>query len=142
MATSYQEKKDIGNVASDIGHKAQETAAQAGAQAKDLASSVSQKVGDAASFVGKKAEETAAGLGGGMKSLGETIRAHAPASGVAAAATTAVADSLETGGRYLKEQGLCGIGKDMTSLIQRNPIPALLIGVGAGFLLAKATARR
>ena len=30
------------------------------------------------------------------------------------------------------------IGDDLTNLIRRNPIPALLLGVGVGFLLARA----
>jgi hypothetical protein len=139
MATAYQEKKDIGTMASNVGHQAQETASEAAKEAKDLASAVSQKVGDAAAYVGKKAEDTVAGLGSGIKSLGETIREHAPSSGIAGSASSAVADTLETSGRYLKEQGLGGIGADLTNLIRRNPIPALLIGVGAGFLLARAT---
>jgi hypothetical protein len=77
-----------------------------------------------------------------MKSLGGTIRDHLPHSGIAGSASSAVANSLETSGRYLQEHGLSGIGADLTNLIRRNPIPAVLIGLGAGFLLARATAAR
>jgi hypothetical protein len=48
-----------------------------------------------------------------------------------------VAGTLESGGRYLEEQGLGGIAEDVTGLIRRNPIPAVLIGVGLGFMLAR-----
>ena len=33
------------------------------------------------------------------------------------------------------------MAEDLTDLIRRNPIPALLVGVGLGFLLARATTR-
>jgi len=29
----------------------------------------------------------------------------------------------------------------MTNLIRRNPLPAMLVGVGLGYILARATAR-
>src|SRR5262249_5517479 len=135
-------KKDMGNTASNLGQKAQEAGSDAVNRVKDLASNVSQKASDTASLVGKKADDTAAAMGSGMKSLSETIRERGPSSGFGSSATSAVADTLESGGRYLEEHGVCGIGKDLTTLIRRNPIPAILIGVGAGFLLARATTRR
>jgi hypothetical protein len=141
MATTFPEKKDFGSAASDIANKAQEKAGEAANKAKDVGAAVTQKMGEAASFVGKRAEDAAAAMGAGMKSLGGTIREHAPNSGMAGSATTAVADSLESGGRYLQEHGLSGICADLTNVIRRNPIPALLIGIGAGFLLARATSR-
>jgi hypothetical protein len=142
MATAFPDKKDFGTAAADIRDKAQETATEAASKAKDLAATVSQKVGEAASFVGKKAEDATAAMGAGMKNLGGTIREHAPGSGMAGSATSAVADSLESGGRYLQDHGLSGIGADLATLIRRNPIPAVLIGLGAGFLLARATTVR
>jgi hypothetical protein len=53
-------------------------------------------------------------------------------------AASRVADTLETGGRYLQEHGLSGIGDDFSNLIRRNPIPAVLVGIGVGFLLARS----
>jgi hypothetical protein len=53
-----------------------------------------------------------------------------------------VAGALESSGRYLEEQGLSGIGEDLTNLIRRNPLPAILLGIGLGFLLARATTSR
>jgi hypothetical protein len=46
---------------------------------------------------------------------------------------------LESGGRYLQQEGLSGIMDDVTELVKRNPIPALLLGIGIGFILARAT---
>ena len=40
---------------------------------------------------------------------------------------------------HLEEQGLSGMAEDLTGLIRRNPIPAMLIGIGLGYLLARMT---
>jgi hypothetical protein len=141
MATTHQEKKDLGQAASDIANQAKETASQAASTAQNLASGVSQKVGDAASFVGHKAEDAASAVGAGIKSLGGTIRQYAPSSGVAGKASAAVADTLESGGRYLQQHKFGDMGADLAELIRRNPIPAVAIAAGAGFLLAHATRR-
>jgi len=76
-----------------------------------------------------------------MESLGDAIRSREPAQGMLHNAGEAVASQLECSGRYLEEQGLKGIGEDVTNLIRRNPIPALLIGVGIGVLLARMVRR-
>jgi hypothetical protein len=107
--------------------------------ARNAASAVAEKASDAASYVGKKAEDATSAVGSGMKSLAGTIRENMPHEGVLGSAGGAVADTLESGGKYLAEHGLSGIGEDITGLIRRNPIPAVLIGIGVGFLLARAT---
>jgi hypothetical protein len=60
--------------------------------------------------------------------------------GVLGGAANSVADTLDSAGRYLEEEGLSGISEDMSAMIRRNPIPALLIGVGIGFLLGRSMA--
>ncbi len=141
MATYQQEKKDLGSQASSFADKAKETAGDAGSKVKEAASSAAQKVSDAASFVGQKAQDATSSMGSGIKSLGGTIREHTPSSGMLGSAGGAVADTLESSGRYLQEHGLSGIGDDLTKLIRRNPIPAVLIGIGVGFVLARTTTR-
>ncbi len=128
--------------ASDAGSKAKDFASDAASKAKDMASSVAQKTGEAATFLGKKAEDAAGCVGGTMKSLAGTIRENTPDGGPLGSAKSAVADTLESGGRYLQEHGLGGMGEDMANLIKRNPIPALLVGIGIGFLVARATSTR
>ncbi len=96
---------------------------------------------DAAEYVGRKAEAATAAVGDGLKSLGNTIRAHTH-DGIAGEASAAVANTLESTGRYLQEEGLKGMTEDVTALIRRNPIPAMLVAFGAGFLIARATFSR
>jgi hypothetical protein len=53
-------------------------------------------------------------------------------------ATRAVADTMENAGKYLEDKNLHGMVDDMSGLIKRNPIPAVLLGLGIGFLLGRA----
>jgi len=57
-------------------------------------------------------------------------------------ATETVANTIERGGQYLQQEGLSGMADDLTTMIKRNPIPALLLGVGIGFILARLTSSR
>jgi hypothetical protein len=154
MANTFNKtKEDVKNVGTDIKNKAQEVGSQAMDKARDVASNVADKArdfgsnvshvaGDVASNVGQRAEDATSAVGGGMKNLASQVREHGPREGMLGGATSAVASTLESGGRYLQEQGLSGIGEDLTGMIRRNPIPALLIGIGVGFLLARATSSR
>lgn len=122
--------------------KAKEAAGHAGEAISGAASAVGQKVGEVASAVGQRAGEVAASatssVGSGMQSLGETVREKGPESGMLGRATESVAGALEEGGKYLEEKNFSDMAEDITNLIRRNPLPALLVGVGVGFLLAKA----
>jgi len=137
---------DIKKDAKDLGHqamdKARDVASNVGDKARDAMHSAQHMAGDVASNIGQRAEDATSAVAGGMKNLAGTVREHGPREGVFGGATSAVADTLERGSRYLQEEGLSGIGEDLTSLIRRNPIPALLVGIGVGFLLARATSSR
>lgn len=109
---------------------------------KDAASSAADRAKGVLSDIGQRAEDATAAVGDSMKSLAGTIRDHTPQTGMLGSASSSVAQSLECGGNYLEHQGLQGIGNDLTAIIRRNPIPAMLIGVGVGFLVARAASRR
>jgi len=91
--------------------------------------------------VGDRAEQATAAAGRGMQSVAETIRENAPSGGMLGSAAQAVSSTFERGGRYLENEGLGGVGSDLTSAIRNNPVPALLVAVGVGFLLARALSR-
>jgi hypothetical protein len=113
-----------------------------GEKAKDSGSSVVQTAEDAAAYVGRKAEDATTAVGGGLKSLGNTLRTHTHQDGIVGEASAAVANTLESTGRYLQEEGLKGMANEVTNLIRRNPVPALLVAFGIGFLIARATTSR
>jgi hypothetical protein len=119
--------------------KAHEAAGNVLDKAKQVASNVAEKARDMASAVGDKAESATHTVGSGMQSLAGTIRDKGPQGGFLGGAASGVAGALDSSGRYLEEEGLSGMAEDMTNLIRRNPIPAVLIGVGLGFLLARLT---
>jgi hypothetical protein len=121
--------------------KARDAASQAGQAVQNAASAVGQTVQQTASTaahtVGHKAEQATSAVGQGMRSLADTVRHQGPESGVLGSATHQVADTLDQTGRYIEDKNLSGMLDDMTGLIKRNPIPAVLIGLGIGFLLGR-----
>jgi hypothetical protein len=121
--------------------KAKEVACSVMDKTKEAASSMAHAMGGAGAAIGEKAHDTTDAVGSGMKSLAGTIRHTMPHEGALGTASASVADSLESGGRYLQREGMGGMAKDITDLIRRNPVPAVLVGIGIGFLLAKVTAR-
>jgi hypothetical protein len=137
-------------MASTAAGTAKETASSAADKAKDIASSFAEKtkegasavahsVQDAATTMGRKAEDATSTVGSGMQSLAGSIRENLPREGMLGSASTAVAGTLESGGRYLQEEGIKGIVEDLGNLVRRNPIPALLLGIGIGYLIARST---
>jgi len=140
--------------AKDVAHSAidrTKDAAQAGAEkardlantgyekAKDAAQAGWDKTKDAAQAAGHMATHASETVGSGMESLAGTLRDKAPREGMLGNAASTVADTLEQGGRYIREEGLSGMADDLTNTIRRNPLPAVLVAVAIGFLLARAT---
>lgn len=139
--TAANAGKKFGEVASNAGQKISDMASGAGQKFSEMAASASEKVGEVATSAGHRAEDAAASVGTGMKSLAGTIRERAPSQGMLGNAASAVASGLEEGGRYLEENRLSGIGEDVLNIIRRNPFPAVMVGIGIGFLLARAIRR-
>jgi len=127
--------------AGQLGEKAKDVAAGMGSKAKEAASAVGEMVSSAASSVGssisKTAEKATSATGAGVKHLGETIKEKGPRDGMFGTASRAVADTLEQSGKYIEQEGLSGMMDDVTELIRRNPMPAILVGIGLGFLIGR-----
>jgi len=130
-------KQGVQDAAHAAGQKAQDLAHKAGDKAQDLAHAASQKVQDVAHAAGQKAEDATSSLGSGLKTAAEKFRENAPHEGMIGRGAEAVASTLERGGDYLRDKNLHGMAEDMTEMIKRNPIPALLLGIGLGFLLGR-----
>jgi cell division septum initiation protein DivIVA len=126
------------DTASSAVHSAGEMASSAAQKARDTASSIGHSASDAASNVGHRAEEATSNVGSGMRSLAGQLRENLPHEGMIGTASSRVADTLDRGGRYLQEEGLQGIASDVTSLVRRYPVPAILICLGVGFLMARS----
>jgi hypothetical protein len=136
VSSGAEKAKDVAHTAVD---RTKEVAQAGVEKARDLANTGVEKAKDAAHSAGHMAEHATESVGGGMESLAGTIRQKAPHEGVLGSAASKVADTLEQGGRYIKEEGLSGMADDLTNTIRRNPLPAVLVAVALGFLLARAT---
>jgi hypothetical protein len=123
------------DVVSNVADKAGDVANRAG----DMAHKAAEKAGQYASAAGDKADNAVESVGGSLKSFAGTLRENLPHQGMLGGATESVAGALESGGRYLEDKGLSGIGADVTDLIKRNPVPAVLLALGLGYLIARST---
>ena len=135
MANTMNNPKDT---AGNVADKAKDLASQAMDKTRDTASAVADKGRDLASRATGKADDLSGRAGGALESAADTVRDRAPQGGMLGSAANRVADTLEGTGRYLREEGVTGLAEDLTDLVKRNPIPALLLGLGVGFLLARA----
>lgn len=115
---------DTGAMGAAMG-KAEETATGLTDKAKEAASAVADKAKNLASQVSDRASEMASNLG---DSVSQTANQ----------AMSRVSDTWEAGRNYVQQEGFSGMTDDLTSMIRRNPLPALFIGFGLGFLLARS----
>jgi len=129
----------MGKSATGMAQKIGDEAKKATETAESLAGNMMDKAKDAGSFISEKADKATEAMGSGMESLGHSLREHTPHGGMVGAAGEAVASRLEQGGRYLEQHGLGDMASDVSTMIRRNPLPAVLIGIGVGFLLARLT---
>jgi len=49
-----------------------------------------------------------------------------------------VTDTVKSGAKYVQEHSMGDMAGDLGDLIKRNPIPAILVALGLGFLCARA----
>lgn len=140
--TKDKVKGTIGDVAS-MAHRATDAGAgrlhQATDTAADRAREGTDKAAGVVSAIGEKAHDVAAAVGDYATQAKESVQhmASSAASKVEHAGEAVrdwTSDAVQHPGQYLKAGG-----DELTSLVRRYPIPALLVGIGIGFLLAKAT---
>jgi hypothetical protein len=121
-----------------VSHAAQAVTQKAG----EVASAVGNKASEVASTVGHKAEDATAAVGSGMQTLADKVRDNTPHEGMLGTASRGVADAIDNAGKYVEDKNLSGMMDDVTGLIKRNPVPALLLGLGIGFLIGRALSSR
>jgi len=107
----------------NVADRAREVASSVADRAKDVASNVADKTKEMASSLGHKAEDATHALGSGMQAFGGTVREKLPHGGVVGSAASSFANTLESGGQYLKEEGLSGMAEDVTNMIRRILCP-------------------
>lgn len=123
-------------VASTLGDKASQAACAIGEMASEAGCAVGSMTSHAACDVGHKADDLAASAGAGIKNLGDRLSHNAPHSGVMGSASQAMARSVHDGGQYIEDAKLSGMVADVAHLIRRNPIPAVFVALGLGWIVA------
>jgi len=116
QSASHDEASNSGSLADAAKVKAKEAAAGAATNVFQATSVVGEKIG----------------------SLADVIRRKAPQEGTVRTVATAVANKLDAAGSYLQEKDLGHMGGDLSRLIRRYPLPALLIGLGIGYLWGRS----
>jgi uncharacterized protein YukE len=134
MSTATSKKDQ----AQDKLHQAGDKTNQALDSAKSALSHTGEAIGAAASAGVATVDRGVAAAGSGVANAADTVRKYGPQSGMMGQATEAVASGLEQAGHYVEDKGLSGMTSDLGNLIKSHPIPALLIGIGMGYLLGRA----
>lgn len=124
-----------------MGDKARDVASQAADMGRDAASTVRDAASQAASAVSARAGDATHAAASGMRNLAGTIRENVPQGSMMSDAARSVASGLESGSRYLEQEGLGGMADDLSNFVRRNPVAALVAGIGIGFLLARSMSR-
>jgi len=141
-AVADKAKEGVQHIREGIGaaaDKAREAVGSAVEKAREGLGSMGESASHMASAAVNKADDAVSAAGRRLEDWGEGVRSRTPNEGLLGSASEAVACTLEKSGKYLEDHGLTGMVDDVTDMIKRNPIPALFVGIGIGFLLAKAT---
>jgi predicted phage tail protein len=122
----------------DVAGKAPGMAEKAGDQGKGGMHMISDKTKEATSGIVGTVEEKVQDMATSASQLAGKVKDTAEewASSVGGAAIQAKDKTQEVAGAAAEKVG--ELGQEMTALIRRHPLPALLVGVGVGFLLAQA----
>jgi uncharacterized protein YjbJ (UPF0337 family) len=112
-----------------------------GATLDDTTANAKGAAEETATAAAATAAQTVSAVGEKIGSLADAIREKAPHEGAIGTAATTVANKLDAAGSYLQERKMDYMVGDLTGMIRRHPIPALLIGLGIGYLLAGRTRR-
>jgi ElaB/YqjD/DUF883 family membrane-anchored ribosome-binding protein len=129
--------KDAVDTISSKTHDAAENAAQT---ARNVADTVTTKASEVGEQANEQLDRTMTAAGGQLKSLAGTVRERAPEGKVGELASNA-AVALERSGEYLERAHPDTVRTDLETLIRKHPIESLLVGLGIGFVLARATRR-
>jgi uncharacterized protein YjbJ (UPF0337 family) len=136
----YDQRKQTANP-EKMGQTTSGTSQSLGATLGEMADEAKSTAEDAASSLGAKVSQPISVVGEKIGSLADVIREKVPHEGAMGTAATTVADKLGAAGSYLQEKNWDHMTSDLSGIIRRYPIPALLVGLGIGYLLAQRARR-
>jgi hypothetical protein len=126
------------NAGSNVADKARDVARSAVETARDTATGVVDRTRDLAGNVADKARDMAGNVADTARDWASGAVGAVKDSDVVNKTGEYVSDAWETGSRYFQEHNFKDMADDVAGVIRRNPIPAMLVGVGLGFILARS----
>jgi hypothetical protein len=88
--------------------------------------------------VGDKADDVIHATGEHLSEMADTVRAKSPTGGPVGDLAASGADALDRSGSYLQQADLGDIRNDLETVIRRHPVESLVVGLGLGYLVARA----
>ena len=128
---------NVSQAASALGEKASQVACEIGDKASEASCAVGSMASQAACDAGQKANDLTASAGAGIKGLGDKLSQNAPRTGMVGNASQSVAKAVHDGGQYMEDAKFSGMVEDVAHLIRRNPIPAVFLAIGLGWVVAR-----
>lgn len=128
--TAQEAKNKVQEGAANAGHRIQEAASQGLHRAQEFGTGVEEKTHQAASAVGQR-----------LSSLAGTIQSSVPHEGMLGSAASGVAQGLDASGRYLQENRLSDMAKDLGTIIKRYPFASVCTCFTLGLLLGMSSRR-
>jgi ElaB/YqjD/DUF883 family membrane-anchored ribosome-binding protein len=127
-ANAADKAKEIGDEARSLANRAKE-------KVKDWAQSTGEKAKDLAHTAGEKVDTARTSVGEGLESFGSSVREKG------GSASALVGGKLEAAGNYLREHDFAGMAESMKDVVRRHPVQSVFVGIGLGFVLARAMRR-
>jgi hypothetical protein len=129
---------NVQNAGANITDKARDMARSATETARDAATGVMDRARDVAGNVADRAKEAAGTAADTAREWASEAVGAVKESDVVNKAGEYVSEAWESGSRYFQEHSFRDMADDVAGVIRRNPIPALLVGIGLGFILARS----
>jgi len=126
------------NAGGGVADKARDMARNATETARDAATGVMDRARDVAGNVADRAKDVAGSVADTARDWASGAAGAVADSDVVNKAGEYVGEAWEAGSRYFQEHSFRDMADDVAGVIRRNPIPALLVGVGLGFILARS----
>lgn len=122
-------------------HQHESTAERFKDKAQEASENIQREAQSRMHQASDKTNQVMSNAGQRMEQMAHTVRERAPEGRVGELATQG-AQALERGGRYLQNTGPDEVRSDLENLIRRHPKESLVVGLGLGYLLSRATRRR
>ncbi len=122
--------------------KTEQATKNAAEQAREAGENVAEKAKEGARYAQNKADDATKHAGDKTQQGADYMKEKGPKDGIMGKAVQSVADGIDRTGEYLSEQGVSGMAEDLTKVIKKHPVPAMLVGVGVGFLVGQLMTRR